>query len=250
MNSPDGSQSPYAGPIDEGRIGQYFQTGWRIFKQYPLGFMGFTLIIWLVKLCPTFFLKKQYLIGLFLGIAIYPLHLGDYIVTAKLLQKQSCKFSNFFSGFHYYKSLIIFAAIVGLIGWLPYLLQQHLAIRLLGKLLSMAFFVIYLFTPIIIVDRRIGFWQAMELSRRFVQHQLFAMLVFLFFGFLILIAGVIPLGGVLLLARPAVPSAISEILVTLPLIFCAIPMLIAWPVVSAATTAAYADLFGLQSKEY
>jgi hypothetical protein len=236
-------QNSNTAPLDERRIWQYFRTGWQTFKQYPLGFMGFSLIIWLVKLSPIFLLKETYLIGLLLGIASYPLYVGDYIVSAKLLQKQPCAFVDFFSGFHFYRPLIIFGFILGLIGAIDYFFPAHLTLRLVGKLIFIAVTVLYLFTPLIIVDRRLGFLPAMEFSRRMVQRQLFTFLIFNFLGFLIIVPGIIAL-------MIGIRAPLSPV-IALPIAAAAIlAILVAAPVFACAVTAAYADLFGLQSKEY
>jgi uncharacterized membrane protein len=75
----------------------------------------------------------------------------------------------------------------------------------------------------LIVDRGLDFWPAMELSRHTVNPQWFG-----YFAFMLLLV-LLNLAGVLLLGL--------GLLVTIPVSFCAV-------------TAAYADLFGLQSKEY
>jgi hypothetical protein len=37
-------RKPNTAPLDERRIRQYFRTGWQTFKQYPLGFIAYSLI--------------------------------------------------------------------------------------------------------------------------------------------------------------------------------------------------------------
>jgi len=80
--------------------------------------------------------------------------------------------------------------------------------------------VAYLFASYLVVDRRLDFWPAMELSRRTVTPRWFG-----YFAFMLLLA-LLNLAGALLLGL--------GLLVTIPLSFCAV-------------TAAYADLFGFQS---
>ena len=83
--------------------------------------------------------------------------------------------------------------------------------------------VAYLFATYLVVDRRLDFWPAMELSRHTVNPRWFH-----YFAFMQLLA-LLNLAGALLLGL--------GLLVTIPVSFCAV-------------TVAYADLFGLQSKEY
>ena len=78
----------------------------------------------------------------------------------------------------------------------------------------------YLFASVLVIDRRLDFWPAMELSRRTVQTQWFG-----FFIFFLLIL-LINLGGALLLG---------------------LGLLVSLPVSACAVAAAYADVFGLQS---
>jgi uncharacterized membrane protein len=80
--------------------------------------------------------------------------------------------------------------------------------------------VAYLFAACLVIDRRLDFWPAMELSRRSVNPLWFGI-----FTFILLLVVVNLLGGLLLGLG---------LLVTVPLSYCAL-------------TAAYADLFGFQS---
>ena len=166
---------------------------------------------------------KNTIIGFLIGIVVSLLYVGNYVVSIKLLKKESCKFIDFLLGFNYYKPLIIFYTIQMLISDIEYIPHRHIALYLLIIMATMLFFMLFLFTPLLIVDRHLGFWRAMELSRKTVQGRLFGIFIFIFFGILISGAGIIALG---------------------------VGILVALPVVSAATAAAYADLFGLQSQEY
>lgn len=73
------------------------------------------------------------------------------------------------------------------------------------------------FTPLIILDKRLDFWQAMELARKVVTRHWWQV-----FGFA-LVCGLIGLCGVLL---------------------CGIGIFIALPIIKAATVYAYEDIFG------
>jgi hypothetical protein len=219
----NGVKDPSTGPLFEVNIGQYFRTGWDTFLQYPLGFAGFSLIIIILFGIFLILQKKVPIIGFLFQASISPLQVGIYIVSAKLLQRQSCPFSDFFSGFHYFKPLIIFGLIYGVLGAMGDLLQHYLLLSIMFHLISLVYGLVFLFTPLLVVDRRLSLWEAMELSLKTVGRRVWKLLGFVFLGGLLVVAGFIALG--------------VGVLVTLPLF-------------SAAITAAYADIFGLQSKDY
>lgn len=233
-------KDPFTGPPYNVHIGQYIRKGWEIFLQYPAGFIGIILIliiangilIFIIANVTSSMTEKNLLLTIFLTsflemVVISPLYVGLYIVSAKLLQRQPCRFLDFFSGFHYFKPLMIFGLIFSLfyviIIGIGNLILPYKILFLLCNLASMAFELLFLFTPFIVIDRRLGLWEAMELSRQTVQRRWFQILGFLSLAGLIAMAGVIVLG--------------VGLMITIPLFFCII-------------TAAYADIFGLQSKEY
>lgn len=216
-------KDPSTGPLFEVPIREYIRTGWQTFWQYPAAFIGFSLIIMLALAVLITVQRKIPLIGSLLAAAMTPLYAGIYIVSAKLLQRQTCTFSDFFSGFHYFQPLVIFGLIFGILGWIGQLFLHYLLLFFLVSLVSLALRLLLIFTPFLIIDRRLGLWEAMELSLRTVTRRWPQFLGFIFLGGLLAVAGVIALG--------------IGVLVTFPLFLCAL-------------TAAYADLFGLQSKEY
>jgi uncharacterized membrane protein len=77
-----------------------------------------------------------------------------------------------------------------------------------------------MFASYLVIDRRLDFWPAMELSRRTVNPRWFGYFALVLLVALLNLAGALALG--------------VGLLVTIPLSFCAV-------------TAAYADLFGFQS---
>ncbi len=216
-------KDPIAGPLYEVRLSHYFRKGWETFLQYPVGFIGFSLILILVMGVVIFLQQTVPVVGFLLTAVIVPLHAGLYIVSAKLLQRRPCRFADFFSGFHYYQSLMIFGLIYGVIAIIIQILQHYPLMHFLWQLAALFFTLLYFFTPLLVIDRRLGWLPAMELCRLAVQRRPLNFLGFLILGGVILVAGAVALG--------------VGLLVTLPL-------------VSGAITAAYADLFGLQSQEY
>ncbi|MDD2901639.1 MAG: hypothetical protein PHU44_04330 [Syntrophales bacterium] len=200
-----------AGPVPAGALvqpGKYLRNGWELFKLYPGGFVGFTLLFVFIQA----FLNYLPWLGGPISLAIGgPLGVGFYVVSAKLLQRQTPEFRDFFAGFNFFLPLLLVSVISGL------LIVLGLVFLILPGIFLM---VCYLFPSFIVLDRRLDFWPAMELSRQTVQKQWFGFFVF----FLLLI--LINLGGALALG---------------------IGLLVSFPVSACAVAAAYAEIFGLQS---
>jgi uncharacterized membrane protein len=192
-------------------LSDYFKTGWRLFKEYPGGFMGFCLLMFVIQVV----LHSIPYLGAVASAAISaPLFMGNFIVSAKLLQGQPLEFRDFFTGFEYFLPLLLLSLISGIFIGIGTLL-----LVIPGIYLAVA----YLFASYLVVDRRLDFWPAMELSRHTVNPRWFGYFAFVLLLVLLNLAGAIALG--------------VGLLVTIPLSF-------------AAVTAAYADIFGLQSKEF
>jgi hypothetical protein len=248
-------KDPSTGPLFEVRIGHYIKTGWHTFLHYPGGFAGFTLITLLVNIALLFMTKPipapWFWLLWYLIIALYsPFSAGVYVVSAKLLQRQACTFSDFCAGFHYFRPLLIFGLINALFWGGDMLVRYHLFWRsplwpFLFNLASLAFMLAFLFTPMLVIDRRLGLWEAMGLSRRTFQRRWRSFLGFILLIWLlswiigsalalmaIVVSGIFPfdLGGY----RTVMPACTRLI----------------GPLLFITVIAAYADLFGLHSKEY
>jgi len=189
-------------------LGRYIKDGWELFKKYPGGFVGFFLVFILMH----FVLYHIPLVGrLAAGVISPALIAGSFIVSAKLIQGQTPAFRDFFAGFHFFLPLFLTGLLTAALVGIGLVLLVVPGIYLL---------VGYAFASYLVVDRRLDFWQAMELSRRTVNP-----LWFNVFG-LVLLLLLINLGGVLLLGLGLV--------VTVPLTTCTL-------------TVAFTDIFGLQS---
>lgn len=189
-------------------LGDYFRTGWELFKQYPGGFIGFFLIYMVIALI----LHLIPILGWLLFFAVSPaLIIGNFIVSAKLLQRQTPGFRDFFAGFHFFLPLFLLSLVTAI------LIAIGLALLIIPGIYLI---VAYLFASCLVIDRRLDFWPAMELSRRTVNPLWFGIFTF------VLLLTVINLVGALFMGL--------GLLVTVPLSYCAL-------------TAAYADLFGFQS---
>jgi hypothetical protein len=189
-------------------LGGYLKTGWGLFMQYPGGFVGFCLLNLVIQLV----CRSIPVLGPVVSLAVTtPLLVGNFMVSAKLLQGQPPEFRDFFKGFQYYVPLLLLSLIAGLFIGIGTIL-----LIIPGIYLAVA----YMFASYLVVDRRMDFWPAMELSRLTVNPRWFGYFALLLLVALLNLAGAIALG--------------VGLLVTIPLSFCAL-------------TAAYADLFGFQS---
>jgi uncharacterized membrane protein len=192
-------------------LSDYFKTGWGLFKQYPTGFVGFCLLNLLIQ----GLLNSLSYVGTVASFAVTsPLFMGNFIVSAKLLQGQTPEFRDFFAGFQYFLPLLLLSLVAGLFIGIGTLL-----LIIPGIYLAVAYF----FASYLVVDRRQDFWPAMELSRRTINPRWFGFFAFMLLLVLLNLAGAIALG--------------VGLLVTIPLSFCAV-------------TVAYAEIFGLETKEY
>jgi uncharacterized membrane protein len=195
-------------PITDSRVGDYFNKGWELFKLYPLGFIGY----FLVCLVITLLLERVPIIGPLVSfILAAPLNAGFFVVSAMLLKHHQPEFSDFFLGLRFFQQLAFFGVISTILIVIGLLLLVAPGIYLL---------VGYTFALMLIVDRGLDFWTAMETSRRSVQTRWFKI-----FGLLLFLL-LINLGGCLLLG--------VGLLVTAPLTHCIL-------------TVAYDDIFGLKS---
>ncbi len=245
------------------KIGAYLGSGWALFKKNAVGFIGFTIVLILMVSVPdcilfspsigkygadaaSFSILSLLILTLIFVFVFLPLSTGFFIVALKLLRHRATTFGDFFRGFNNYLSLFF----VNLVPITFIIIGIQLFI-LPGTYLAVA----YLFAVPLVLDKKMDFWNAMELSRKLISKNWFAF--FAFFVVLVLINLISPLligiaflflmfsalGGVgntsaaipiLVLTLGAMFLGLVVLLVTIPFSFCAI-------------AAAYADIVGLPS---
>ncbi len=188
----------------------YIRQGWQMFRENIGEFAGFSLIIFAVSLLSS--LSQTGGSILFSSIAA-PLYVGYSIVAFRLLSGQLFEFGDFFRGFNYFLPLFLASLastlLVG-IGLLLILPGIYLAVG-------------YMFTTFFIIDYRMEFWQAMELSRKIISRNWFA-----FFGFALVLLALNLLGTLAF----------------------GVGLLVSLPVTSCAAAIAYKDIVGLYSSEW
>lgn len=240
-------------------IGRFINRGWEIFSRNAAGFIGFCVLTFVISIVLS---SIPGMGGIVNGIVSSVLTAGYYIVAFKIAKQQTVEFGDFFRGFQnsyflpvflasFVSSLFIFLLVLPLGAGLFlsfYPLFRSIALRQgediqdlpeleLPTALGMPLLVIgvilllgaiylgvaYSFTLPLVIDRRAGFWTAMETSRRLISSHWFE---FFFFTFVL---GLINFGGAL--------ACGVGLIFTLPLTICAI-------------AAAYEDIVGLSINDF
>jgi len=194
------------------KIGEYISSGWATVQKNIGGFIGFTLLVVLINIVIAKINQSASPVGSLISIMISgPLNAGFLIVAFKLLRNRATTFGDFFRGFNNYLPLFLVSLVSGVLIVIGFIL-----LIIPGIYLSVA----YTFALPLVLEKKMNFWDAMELSRKLISKNWFS-----FFGFAIVLA-LINIVGALLLG--------VGLLVTIPLSGCAV-------------AAAYADIVGLPS---
>ncbi len=193
-------------------IQQWLSKGWRLFWRQPLVF-GLAAVFYFTVIFGTgaFYENKQvFVLSYFLLNG--PLLVGFYALYFQQIRGEAPTFSAFFEGFRVFLPTVLanFCLFVILIlGYTFFILP--------GFILE----ALFLFTYPLILDKRLGFWEAMMTSQRAVRKY-----VFEFSGY-ILLKWILYLAG---------------------LLFLGIGILVVFPWFSGSVAVAYSDIFGLEEK--
>jgi len=192
------------------KIGDYIGTGWETFKKNPGGFVGFTLVVFLINVAVAKINQSASPVGTLISLLVSgPLNAGFLIVAFKLLKNRATTFGDFFRGFNNFLPLFLVSLVSSVMIGIGFVL-----LLLPGIYLAVA----YTFALPLVLEKKMNFWDAMEFSRKLISKNWFS-----FFGFAFVLVLVNLAGGLLLGVG---------LLVTIPLSVCAI-------------AAAYADIVGL-----
>jgi uncharacterized membrane protein len=192
------------------QIGKYISEGWELFKKNAGGFIGFYVIVILINLALGKVQQSAAPLGSLISLLISgPLNAGALIVAFKLLRNRQPEFGDFFKGFNNYLPLFLVSLVSSIFIGIGTIL-----LIIPGIYLAVS----YIFAMPLVIDKKMNFWDAMEVSRKVITKNWFAFFGFVLVLILINIAGIIPFG--------------LGLLVTIPLTTCAI-------------AAAYADVVGL-----
>jgi uncharacterized membrane protein len=220
--------------------GDWIGKGWSMFQKDAGPLVGFFVVVLLINIV----LGVIPGIGSIASSVIGPiLNAGFLIYSFKILREQTRSFGDFFEGFSQFGDLFLFALVSGLISSLPMLPGAVLLgigtamsegsespspllivggiLLLIGIIPAIYLGICYSMGMPLIIDRRVQFWPAMEMSRKVVNKHWWGI-----FGFSFLL-GLLNLAGVIL--------CFVGILVTAPVSMCAIAY-------------AYSQIFGLAPK--
>lgn len=174
------------------------KEGYEIFKKAP----SLMILVGLLFVIIEVLVSKAPSVGSLLSLLITPLLVaGFYNIVSKVKMTGSASLNDAIDGVKNSKidQLMLYGVVQGLIVGIGFLLLVIPGIYLM---------VAYYFAVPYIFFGRMGFWEAMEKSRRVITEQWFS-----FFGFTILI-GLLNLAGLLVLG--------VGVLVTIPISFCAV----------------------------
>lgn len=195
----------------EVNISKYFRFGWDTFKKDVGGFLGFTVLFFLLNLI----LGIIPILGTIVSMGISaPMAAGYYIVAFKLSKNRPTEFSDFLKGFNYFLPLFLAGLVSGL-----FMMIGLIFLIIPGVYLAVG----YLFTTLLILDKKMEFFQAMETSRKIVTRNWFSIFGFCLVLLIIGILGMIPF--------------FLGLLITIPVSICAI-------------ASAYDDIIGIESLDY
>ncbi len=185
------------------QIGSCFSRGWDLVKNHFWLTVGATFLIHLIAgAVGTIPLVGLALTYIFIG--------GLDWMFLKLIRGQKAEVGDAFAGFNLaFGPLALFSLVAQLLVFLGIIFCI-----LPGIYLSVSWM---FFTPLIILDKRLDFWPAMELSRRVVTRHWWQVFGFALVCLLLLLCG---------------------------LMVCVVGVFIAMPIVKAATVYAYEDIFG------
>ncbi len=183
-------------------IGNWISRGWDMtFSDIgPIILISFIYLVVIAVASST-------LIGEF--VVIGPLNVGFFFLFFQKIRGEKIEIGDIGKGFNFFAAAVLSHIIISFfisIGFIFCIIP--------GIIVS----ALYIFTPALIVEKNLDFWQAMEASRKIVSHYLFEMSIF------VIVLGFINLLGVLL---------------------CGVGVLISIPLTFGAMAAAYDELIGL-----
>jgi uncharacterized membrane protein len=167
--------------------GRWISMGWAIFKEDIGNFILITLIAGALASVANFIVAGPLLAGMFIAVKRRLLHGRTDLMDS-------------FAGFNLFIDAFLIGILTGIFT------VVGLALCIFPALIVAAF---YLFAYLFLVDRKLGFWEAMESSRRLVVQDLLGYILFVFLLLLFNLLGLILLGVGLLVTIPVSVAAIA-----------------------------------------
>jgi len=188
-------------------IGSCFSRGWQLVQRHFWLTVGASFLIVLISIV----IELIPILGWFAGLVFSFVFWGgvDWMFL-KLIRGEKSGLGDAFAGFSIGFVQLMLASIVS---------QLLFGVGLLLLILPGIYLLVawFFFTPLLVMDKRLEFWPAMELSRKVVTRHWWQFFGLLLLQLLVLLAGLIALG---------------------------VGVFIALPIITAATVYAYEDIFG------
>ena len=212
-------------------IGECISRGWQLVSSNFGLAVGTTAVVWIAMVIAGVIPC----LGFFISLVVRPVLLGGlFLFFLKLLRNQNAEFGDAFSGFSiaflplFLQGLVsllitLVAAVPGMVlFWIGGMMsdgyssgREAIAFVLMGigalvTLPAVIYVsVIWIFSLPLIIDKRLDFWPAMELSRKVVQQQFFNVFGLAFLCGLIVFAGMLALCLGIFVALPVAFAAIT-----------------------------------------
>lgn len=177
--------------------GRWLSEGWELVKEDLGNYLLISLLFFLLNGVP--FIQGALIAGF-------------HIYTMKKIMRRRADVGDLFSGFNYFIPTLLASLLIALFTFVGFLLL------FIPGLIAAA---MYKFTYLFIVDKRMGFWQAMQASHGVVRRDYFGFVMFLILAFLLNVCGFL--------------CFIVGLMVTVPVTF-------------AAITVAYSEIVGFDEK--
>jgi hypothetical protein len=209
METPESIAAEYLGRDVEIDIGSALSRGWALVMANLPVLGGATLLAWAIGVGIGFIPIIGWVAGVLMGSI---LHAGVLYMFVRRIRGEDVQLGDMFAGFN--------------IAPLPLFLGGLLAAVLtaLGMILCIApgvyLAVGYLFVLPLVIDKKLDFWPAMEVSRQVVHKHWWSMFLF---------------------------AIVLVLIICLGALVCGLGLIIAVPVVSAAAMFVYEDLFGTKA---
>jgi|AntAceMinimDraft_17_1070374.scaffolds.fasta_scaffold34023_3 uncharacterized membrane protein len=195
MKTQEYNYNKYKDIIENGyefNTNKYITKGYYLFMQNIKGFVQFSLLILLLQI----FIGLIHNPGIEVVmnfIVFVPLTAGFYFIADRIYKHEKYEFKDFFLGFNYFKELLIYSLVTS-----AFILAGSFLLIIPGIYLAVA----YTFGIFFVIFKKIDFWQAMEISRKIITKNWFAVFGFILILILINILGIILFGIGLLVSIP------------------------------------------------
>jgi hypothetical protein len=172
------------------------RRGWALVRDHPSPLIGGSILVWLLSFGVALVPAVGWLAGLFLTGA---LHGGLYHLFIRRIRGEQVGAGDVFGGFGPgYVQLLLTSVVSALLVVCGMILCLVPGVYLL---------VGYIFALPLVIDKRMEFWTAMEVSRRVVHQHWWQMLLFGLVSCVIILVGVLACGVGVLVAAPVVTAS-------------------------------------------